>query len=136
MMAAAPHIWQVALPICGMSCELLVRAHTESTALLVAEHYLGSSGMEASRAAAAVTSARIRKAHVIGDIFDAIAAQNHMATLPVTTVEYSESCGYAVRCNGEVMDYFTTRSQAEAFAAEFDHITLPERFYNDASGKR
>jgi hypothetical protein len=44
----------------------------------------------------------------------------------VTTVEYSssQSC-WAVRCNGELMDFFATREEAERFANEHDTVITP-----------
>tara|TARA_B100001123_G_C14516521_1_gene712557 strand:+ start:118 stop:372 length:255 start_codon:yes stop_codon:yes gene_type:complete len=50
-----------------------------------------------------------------------------------TTVDYDESTGaFAVRCNGEVMEWFPTRQAAIAFANEHDHVSRAKLCGEDA----
>ena len=63
------------------------------------------------------------------ELLEGIAAQNRAAAcIPsitnITTVEFDESAGqFAVRCNGEIIEWFRTLREAEGFAEKHDHIT-------------
>lgn len=132
-MAAAPHTWCVYLAMCGMACRLYVRAATEARAIKVAENYLLSSGMAKIDVATSISSAYAQKITIVEDVLDAVAAQNHFAA-DKTTVDYCENTGkFTVNHGGEVMDWFPTRKEAEAFAMQHDKLITGARLDNVAS---
>lgn len=115
-------IFEVRFSTCGMSCRVLARARNELSAKAVVAAYLESSGMENPQLA--LDGAIVTRALVLADnVANEVANENHRAAAAtLTTVEYSESCGFAVRCNGEIIDWFATRLEAEKFANQHDQL--------------
>ncbi len=127
MTAAILSLYEVRMPICGMSARIPVRADSEADALEVAKRYLIESGMDETRIA--TDCAVVSHLHVPPEqensVQAIIAAQNLLAaeSHPLTTVDYDESTGrFAVKCGGEFIDCFSTRREAEAFASEHDQL--------------
>lgn len=120
-------LFEVKMPICGMSARIPVRADSEAEALEAAKRYLIESGMDEQRVnidCAVVSHLRVPLEQE-NSVQAIIAAQNLLAaeSHPLTTVDYDESTGrFAVRCGGEFIECFSTRREAEAFAREHDQL--------------
>ena len=127
MTAAILSLYEVRMPICGMSARIPVRADSEAEALEVAKRYLIESGMDETRIAtdcAVVSHLRVPTEHE-NSVQAFIVAQNIIAaeSQPITTVDYDESTGrFVVKCGDEYIECFSTRREAESFALEHDQL--------------
>lgn len=127
MSRAVLSLYEVTMPICGMTARIPVRADSEAEALQAAKRYLISSGMDEKRVD--TQCAVVSEIRIPGDTAEAaqamIVAENLIAAAsdPLTTVDYDESTGrFVVRCGGEFIECFSTRREAESFALQHDQL--------------
>jgi len=123
--------FEVSFTICGMTCRQLVKTSNEQIAKEVTQHYLESAGMK--DAALAISHSTVRRVEVLDCTSEAVAKQNRAAASSVLEATHNHSetivvfdedhMAFAVKCNGEVIDYFPTHVEALRFANRHDHVT-------------